>query len=68
MLEDESKRDPEKYNKWYDTFQNFIKEGSQLDNDNKEAFNRLMRFNANWPGNARSWISLDDYISKMTEG
>jgi len=31
MLEDEAKRDPEKYNSWYNTFQNFIKEGSQMD-------------------------------------
>jgi len=28
MLEDEAKRDPEKYNSWYGTFQNFLKEGT----------------------------------------
>lgn len=36
MLEDESKRDPAKYQQWYGQFGNFLKEGSQIDPENKD--------------------------------
>jgi len=47
MLEDEAKKDPAKYNTWYNTFHTFLKEGTQLDSDNKDAIFRLLRFTAN---------------------
>ena len=68
MLEDESKADPEKYNKWYDTFQNFLKEGTQSDPENKDALFRLLRFNANYLNKSNGYISLEDYKSKMVDG
>lgn len=68
MLEDESKADPEKYNKWYDSFQNFLKEGTQSDPENKDALFRLLRFNANYLNNSNGYISLEDYKSKMVDG
>ena len=68
QLLDESKAQPEKYNEWYDTFQNFIKEGSQMDSDNKETLFKLMRFNVNYMDSPKKFISLDDYVEKMKEG
>ena len=44
MLDDEAKRDPEKYKKWYNDFGMFIKEGIAVDSENKEALFRLLRF------------------------
>ena len=34
MIEDEMKKDKEKYNKWYDSFNTFIKEGLSNDQEN----------------------------------
>ena len=44
MIDDEAKRDPEKYRNWYKDFGQFLKEGIAVDNDNKEALFRLLRF------------------------
>lgn len=44
MLEDEAKRDPEKYNAWYGTHHSYLKEGTQMDQENKDALFRLLRF------------------------
>lgn len=63
MLEDESKRDAEKYNKWFSEFQNFLKEGLTVDSENSEPLFKLLRFNSTFSGN--SMTSLDDYIAKM---
>lgn len=34
MMNDEAKRDPQGYNKWYLNFSHFIKEGISMDRDN----------------------------------
>lgn len=34
MLDDEARRDPEAYRKWYAEFGNFLKEGIAIDNQN----------------------------------
>ena len=44
LIDDESKKDPEKYNKWYNDFQNFLKEGLSSDHENAEALFKLMRY------------------------
>jgi molecular chaperone HtpG len=49
-------------------FQNFIKEGTQSDPENKDALFKLLRFNANYTGSASTYISLEDYKSKMVDG
>lgn len=36
FLEDESRRDPDKYNQWYGDFNNFLKEGISTDQENAE--------------------------------
>lgn len=44
MIEDEMKRDPETYDKWYDEFSIFLKEGLMTDQENREQLMRLGRF------------------------
>lgn len=66
-IDDESKRDPEKYKKWFADFGNFIKEGITVDSENKDALFRLLRF-VTRNGGSSEFVSIDDYISKMKEG
>ena len=68
MLEDELKRDPAKYDKWYGQFNAFLKEGSQTDPENKDQLFRLLRFSANFTERSTDLISLDDYVARMKEG
>ena len=67
LIDDEAKRDPEGYKRWYENFAQFLKEGIAVDSDNKEALFRLLRINSKNNG-AKAYISLDDYIEKMKEG
>ena len=62
LLEDEMKRDPEKYDKWFEEFQQFLKEGLMADSENKEQLLKLMRYAGTW---SDSSVSLDDYLKKM---
>jgi HSP90 family molecular chaperone len=66
-LDDESKRDPEKYAKWYEDFGNFIREGIPVDNENKDALFRLLRFTSR-NGGATKQMSLEDYVKNQKEG
>lgn len=67
MLDDESRRDADKYNKWFQEFQNFLMEGLTVDAENSEALFKLLRFNANFSG-GKELINLDDYLAKMKPG
>lgn len=66
-IDDEAKRDPEKYKKWFADFGNFIREGIPVDNENKDALFRLLRFVSRNNG-ASNVITIDDYIKKMKDG
>ena len=66
-LDDEAKRDNEKYKKWFGDFGNFIKEGIASDTENKEALFRLLRFVTKNLG-ANEFVSVDDYMVKMKDG
>ena len=66
MIEDESKRDTESYERWYRDFQNFLKEGVVTDSDNKEQLLRLMRYKIHQSGETEPG-GLEDYISMMKE-
>ena len=46
MLEDEVKRDPSRYDNWFDQFSNFLKEGLMMDSENKDQLLKLMRYNS----------------------
>jgi len=64
MLEDESKKDLNKYIAWYNEFNMFLKEGLVMDRENSESIMKLIRFSCN---NTNQTISLDDYISRLTD-
>lgn len=46
MLDDELKRDPVQYDKWYEDFSQFLKEGLMMDQEHNEALMKLMRYNS----------------------
>jgi HSP90 family molecular chaperone len=62
LLEDEMKRDATKYDQWYDTFNQFLKEGLMMDNENQETLLKLMRYYSTF---SESYISLEEYMKKM---
>jgi TNF receptor-associated protein 1 len=64
-LEDESKKDPESYDKWYEDFGNHIKEGIVSDTDNSENLMKLLRFRGSFSPNK---INIDDYLKNMKQG
>jgi HSP90 family molecular chaperone len=67
LIDDEAKRDEEKYKKWYNDFQMFLKEGIAVDAENKDALFKLLRFETR-NSKPREWSSLEDYIAKMAPG
>ena len=67
MIDDEAKRDPGKYKKWFADFNLFLKEGISIDQENKDALFKLLRFSSRNAG-AKELMSLDDYIKEMKEG
>jgi HSP90 family molecular chaperone len=66
-LEDEMKLDPENYDKWYEEFSQYLREGVLSDSDNSEPLLRLLRFNVSIQ-HKREKTSLEEYIKKMKEG
>jgi molecular chaperone HtpG len=48
MLEDEMKRDAQKYDTWFDQFSSFLKEGLMMDSENKDQLLKLMRYHSNF--------------------
>lgn len=67
LIDDEAKRDPEAYKKWYGDFGHFIKEGITVDQDNRDPLFRLLRVNTKKQG-IKTWLSLDDYVDNMKDG
>ncbi len=61
-LEEESRNDPENYDKWYDEFNQQLKEGIVSDTDNSEGLLRLQRYRGTFTDVK---IGIEDYISKM---
>ena len=66
LLDDEARKDPEKYIKWYQDFSIFLKEGISADHENSEILIKLLRFNSTYSKD--KVITLDDYITKMKAG
>lgn len=62
LLDDESKKDKARYNKWFNEFQNFIKEGLTSDHENSDALFKLLRFNSSFSKD--DLVSLEDYLEK----
>ena len=73
LIEDESKKDPEKYSVWYNEFSNFLKEGIMTDHENRDQLLRLMRYYSTFDaqvekGKDQPYVSLDDYVKNMKQG
>ncbi len=66
-LEDEIKLDPENYDKWYEDFSQYLREGVLSDSDNSEPLLRLLRFKIN-VGSTREKGSLENYLKKIKPG
>jgi TNF receptor-associated protein 1 len=64
-LEDEMKADPDTYDKWFEEFQQNIREGVFSDHDNAENLLKLLRFKSTFSSRK---VNLDDYIGKMKKG
>jgi HSP90 family molecular chaperone len=62
------RRDPVKYDAWFDQFNNFLKEGLMMDSENKDQLLKIMRYHANFQESATALVSLDDYVKKMKAG
>lgn len=66
LLEESAKEEPEKYVKFYEQFQKYIKLGVHDDDKNRDKLKKLLRFfSANHKDKA---ISFDDYVKEMKEG
>lgn len=64
-LEDESVKDPDAYDKWYEEFSNYLKEGVVSDTDNAEGLMKLLRFKSSFSPNK---INMSDYLKNMKQG
>lgn len=66
FLADEAKKRPEDFDKFYEEFGIFIKEGAATDHTHKDALAKLLRFESSRT-DAGKTTSLTDYVSRMGE-
>jgi HSP90 family molecular chaperone len=64
-LQEEARKDADKYKKWYGEFGSFLKEGVCSDFTHKNELARLLRFDSSNSEDGVGFESLDDYISRM---
>ena len=67
FLKDQAKNETEQYDKFWNTFGIFLKEGATIDYTHRDDLAKLLRFESSKsePGKL---ISLDDYVGRMPEG
>jgi molecular chaperone HtpG len=68
MLEGMAKKEPEKYQKFWNEFGEVLKEGAGEDFANREAICKLLRFSSTHDDAAEKHVDLDGYIERMVEG
>src|SRR5690606_9962361 len=68
MLEKLAKNDQEKYQSFWQTFGQVLKEGTGEDFTNREKICKLLRFSTTFNNTSEQNQSLDDYIGRMKEG
>ena len=66
LLEDTAKEDRERYQKVWEEFGVFLKEGLHTDNAHRDQLTSLLRFRST--GHEAPWISLHEYVQTMPEG
>ena len=67
MLEKMAKDEPEKYTTFWNQFGNVLKEGPAEDYSNVENIGKLLRFASTHNDSDVQNVSLEDYISRMSE-
>jgi molecular chaperone HtpG len=65
-LEQMAKDDAEKYNRFWEGYARFIKQGVAIEQEKPEALYPLLRFRTTKQPD--QWSSLDDYVARMQEG
>ncbi|MBU2863215.1 molecular chaperone HtpG [Reinekea forsetii] len=68
MLDKLAKKQPEKYQAFWDEFGQVLKEGPSEDMANKEKIAKLLRFATTHTGESKQDQSLSAYIERMKEG
>ncbi|MBS0054276.1 molecular chaperone HtpG [Yersinia sp. Marseille-Q3913] len=68
MLEKLAKDDAEKYQQFWQQFGMALKEGPAEDGSNKETIAKLLRFASTHSDSSAQTVSLEEYVSRMTEG
>ena len=68
MLAKLAKDDNEKYQKFWDSFGECLKEGPSEDHQNKDRIIGLLRFASTQNGDSKQTVSIDKYIERMIEG
>lgn len=68
MLAKLAKDDTEKYQKFWETFGECLKEGPAEDHQNKERITKLLRFASTQTNTERQEVGVEDYVSRMVEG
>jgi len=64
FLDEQSERDAESYEKFYEEYQRFLKEGVVMDFTHKEALGKLLRYESSTLDKGRR-TSLADYVKRM---
>ena len=67
FLDKESSKDKEKFNKFWNTFNVFIKEGVATDYTHREALSKLLRFESSFTKKGEL-TSFDEYVTRMKDG
>ncbi len=68
MLAKLAKDDSEKYQKFWDTFGECLKEGPAEDHQNKERIIKLLRFASTQTSTTTQDVGVEDYVARMVEG
>jgi len=64
FLDEQSEKDADSYNKFYDEYSKFIKEGAVSDYTHREALSKLLRFETSTLDKGQK-TSLGDYVKRM---
>ena len=68
MLAKLAKDDSEKYQKFWETFGECLKEGPAEDHQNKERITKLLRFASTHASTPAQNVGVEDYIARMVDG
>ncbi len=68
MLAKLAKDDGEKYQKFWDTFGECLKEGPAEDYQNKDRITKLLRFASTHTNDTAQTVGVEEYIGRMIEG